>query len=368
MILRLIAVVVFLGVILGGIFGWKYLQMQQMAAQMSQPQPPAVVAATSVTKQDREPALRAVGSVTPTEGVFVANEIPGVVTKIQFRSAQRVKAGELLVQLDDSVDQAQLAGLKAERRLAELRFKRMERLLAQNSTSKSEFDQAEAELQDAEAAVSAKQAEIAKKAIRAPFDGALGIRQVDLGEYLGSGTRIVSLQCLNPIYVDFTLPERHLSAIHVDQTVQVQVQAYPEAEYSGQIRAIDPRINEGTRSVQVRAEFQNPEGKLHPGMFANVRVALPTREDVLTLPRTAVTYAPYGDSVFLIQEGEDGGLTVQRKQVQTGEVWNGRVAILEGLAAGDRVVLSGQNKLRNGQAVKIDNQIELETEGEVGPA
>ncbi len=367
MILRFFLALLLLAGILGGIFGWKYQQIKMM---QDQPRsfPAAVVAATEVTETRWQPSLAAVGSMTATNGVFIANEIAGVVTRIEFRSGQSVRAGDLLVQLDDAVDRAELDGLVAEQRLAELRFRRLEQLLAQNSTSKSDYDQAEAELQAAAAAVAAKRAEIAKKALRAPFSGELGIRRIDLGQYLDAGTDIVSLQRLDPIYVDFTLPERHLGELALNQAITVTVQAFPDNTYRGQIRAIDPRINEGTRSVQVRAQLPNPNRELRPGMFAEVHVALPERDHVLVVPRTAVTFAPYGDSVFLIVSGDDGQPRVQRKQIQTGVVRNGQIEIVSGLAVGDRVVLSGQNKLRNGQAVQIDNQIELDTDAEVGPA
>jgi membrane fusion protein (multidrug efflux system) len=200
---------------------------------------------------------------------------------------------------------------------------------------------------------------IAKKRITAPFSGWLGIRQVDLGEYLQPGAAIVPLQALDPLYVDYSLPERHLDLISVHQAVEIEVQAFAGEIFTGRISAVNPGIDPGTRSLRIRATLENPQSRLRPGMFAEVRTVLPQRPGVLTLPRTAITYNPYGDSVFVIQEGETGP-SVQRRQVETGGVRNGRVEIVHGLQAGERVVIAGQVKLRNDQAVVVDNSIALE--------
>jgi len=359
MIKRLILVLLALAVVFGGIFGWKWYQMQQMAAEQAKPQPPAVVASAQVKEASWQPYLFGVGSMTAIQGVFVSNEIEGQVESIAFESGKRVEKGELLVQLDDSVDRADLEGLIAERELAQVEFDRESKLLADNSTSKAQYDRARAQLQGARAQVEAQRARIRKKAIRAPFSGVLGIRQVDLGQYLAAGSQIVSLQSLDPVYVDYMLPERHMDQIAVGQAIGVRVQAYPQAVFEGQVTAIDPRIDEATRQVQVRATVANEDGRLRPGMFANVETLVGSERRVLTLPRTAITYNPYGDSVFRIVD-EDGGLVVQRQQVKTGRSRDGRVEIVSGLEKGQRVVRAGQVKLRNGQAVEIDNSVELD--------
>ena len=358
MIKRLVVVLLALAVVFGAIFGWKFYQGSKMAAILATPPPPATVASATVETETWQPYLFAVGSLVATAGVSVSNEVAGQVKEIRFESGQPAKNGEILLQLDDSVDQADLDGLIAERRLAEIQFQRRAKLLKEKSVSRSEYDEAQATLQNAEAKVAAKRALIRKKSIKAPFAGVLGIRQVDLGQYLAAGSQIVSLQALDPIYVDYSLPERHYAQLAEDQEVVVEVQAYPGRSFQGHVTAISPRVETGTRNVKVRATLPNPERRLRPGMFAEVRTLLPQRASVLTVPRTAITYNPYGDSVFIIEK-QEGEMVVQRRQVQTGEVRNGRVEIVQGLQAGDVVVNAGQVKLRNGQPVQIDNSVEL---------
>ncbi len=354
MIKRLIVLLLILGLIFGGIFGWKYYQKQQQQQAAQVPPPPAVVAAARVRSETWQPSLQAVGSLAAIQGVYVTNEVAGLVEKINFRSGQQVKAGDLLLQLRDSVAQAELKGLQAQERLAELQFERNARLLKQKSVSRSVYDEARAQLKNAHAQVVSKQAAIQKKHIRAPFSGQLGIRQVDLGEYLASGSPIVLLLALDPIYLNYFLPERYFSILFPGQKVTVKVQTYPDQTFVGHITAISPGINPANRNAQVQATLDNPKHRLRPGMFAEVQTLLPEHKQVLTLPRTAITYNPYGDMVFAIKE-EKGGLVVQQQQVQTGEVRNGRVEIVKGLQLGERVVSAGQVKLRNGQRVQISD-------------
>jgi len=358
---RLILVVLLLVVIFGGIFGWKFYSGQQTAAMMSQPQPPATVASAEVELQTWQPYLQAVGSVEAIQGVSVTTEVPGQVSEILFESGRKVEAGEIILLLDDSVDQADLDGLIAQQTLAKLQFERNRKLLKDRSVSRSEYDASRAQLDGAQATVAAKRATISKKKIRAPFSGQLGIIQVDPGEYLSPGARIVPLQALDPVYVDYALPERHFSQVKVGQLVKVEVQAYPGRIFEGTVTAINPGIDPGTRSVRLRATLDNPDHLLRPGMFTEVRTVLPARAGILTLPRTAITYNPYGASVFIILEKE-GAQVVQRRRVKTGEVREGRVEIIEGLQAGDDVVAAGQVKLRNDQRVTIDNSVQLNTE------
>ena len=355
---RLFVVLLFLTLLFAGVFGWKYTQTQKMALNASIPQPPAVIAADLVQRTSWRPSLSAIGSLVAQQGVFVSNEIAGQIIDIRFVSGQAVEAGQLLVQLDDEVDRADRANLVAAQRLAQLEFQRAVKLVKENTMSQSNYDQARATLDSATAAVKSQEARIRKKAMRAPFGGLLGIRQVDLGQYLAPGTPVVALQTLDPVYVDFNLPERYLSKLAVGQTVEVSVQAYPGRQFTGSIRAISARISTATRSVPVRATLANPEQLLRPGMFAEVHTLLPVRDDVLTLAAHAVTYNPYGESVFVIEHKGDE-LVAQRRQIETGEVHDGRVEIVAGLKAGDRVVSAGHNKLRNGQTVRIDNSIEL---------
>jgi len=365
MIKRLLLVLLFLGAVLAGIFGWKFHQMQQQMA-MGGPPPPPVVAAAEVQSESWQPRLAAAGSLVATQGVFVTNEIAGQVREIHFESGQTVQKGELLIQLDDSVDQADLVGLVAQRTLAQVKLGRFATLVRDRSASQAEFDAAKAELDVASATVAAKEALIAKKRITAPFAGRLGIRIVNLGEYLAPGSPIVRLEALAPIYADYSLPERHLPALAEGEPVVVQVAAYPGREFRGQITAINPGVEEKTRTVRVRATLENPELLLRPGMFAEVATILPARQDLLTLPRTAISFAPYGDSVFVVEK-TDGQDIVFRRPVTTGETQQGRVEIVSGLEKGDRVVIAGQVKLHNEQPVTIDNSLMPNEEGPLGP-
>jgi len=356
---RLIFLLLGLVVLFGALFGTKYYQVQRMAAEASVPPPPTTVSAARVQTQTWQPHLFAVGSLVASQGVYVANEIAGQVKAIHFESGQRVERADLLLELNDSVDQAELEGFIAERRLAQVEFQRLAKLYKKRSVARSEYDQAQAKLQNAQAQVASQRALIAKKAIRAPFAGLLGIRQVDLGQYLAPGSPIVSLQSLDLLYVDFSLPERDLAVLYSGQKVTFQVPAYPKRAFDGEISAIDSRIDEATRNLQVRATVENKGGLLRPGMFAEVQTQLPTEENVLTLPSTAITYNPYGDSVFVV-ESRDGQLLVEPRWVKTGETRQGQVAIEQGLKAGEQVVTAGQLKLRKGQQVRIDNTVNLD--------
>jgi membrane fusion protein (multidrug efflux system) len=358
---RMVLVMLALGLVFGAMFGWKSYQAQKMAALASLPPPPATVAAADVQTEAWQPYLAAVGSLVATQGILVTTEVAGKVSEIRFESGQPVEAGTMLLQIDDSVDQAELAGIVAERRLAELQYTRRKELLGNKTISQSDVDEARLRLENATAQLAAKQAIIAKKRITAPFSGWLGIRQVDQGEYIQPGVAIVPLESLDPIYVDFSLPERHLDQLSVGQLVEIAVQAFPGESFTGRISAMNPGIDPGTRSQRLRATLENPRDRLHPGMFAEVRTLLPQRPAVLTLPQTAITYNPYGDSVFVIQQ-DDSGTRVQRRQVETGGVRNGRVEIVQGLQAGERVVIAGQVKLRNDQPVNVDNSITLESQ------
>ncbi|MCW5598740.1 MAG: efflux RND transporter periplasmic adaptor subunit [Nitrosomonas sp.] len=351
MIKRIFLVVALTLFIFGGLFGWKYYQDKRAQSRKQAP-PPAVVAVTEVKQEWWQPYLTSVGSLVAVAGVDVSNELAGKVTAIQFESGQSVRKGQLLVKLDTSTDEAELKGLQADELLAQVQLKRSKQLLGQQFISQSAYDLNRAQLAQAQSAVTAKQSVIAKKHIRAPFDGKLGIRLVDLGQYLAEGSAIVSLQKLDPIYVDFTLPEQYLADLAIGQDLTITVQAYPGKTFHGEISAIHPAIDIGTRSIAIRATMKNPDQILRPGMFADVQILSSQQKAVLTLPDTAITYNPYGESVFVIKSGEQG-LAVQRQQIETGETRAGRVQIVRGLVAGDRVVSAGQVKLRNDMPVTI---------------
>lgn len=351
---RLFLVLVLLAATVGGVFALKYQQMQRAAAARQAP-PPTTVAVTEVRQETWRPFLTTVGSVVAVAGIDVTNEVPGKVSKLHFESGEAVTEGQPLLQLDDASDRAELEGLIAAQRLAQLKYERLAQLLPNKSASKADYDEARALLDVAIAAAEAKRALIAKKQIRAPFAGRLGIRKVDLGQYLPPGSAIVPLESLDPIFADFSLPERHLATLAPGQEVLIVVQAFPGETFTGRITAVNTGVDQGTRNLKLRASFQNPQQKLRPGMFAEVRVLLPQDEPLLTLPATAITYAPYGDSVFLVESGEKG-LTVQRRQVEIGESREGRVSVKSGLRLGDRVVSAGQVKLRNGMSVQLDDR------------
>ncbi|MBA1146305.1 efflux RND transporter periplasmic adaptor subunit [Ectothiorhodospiraceae bacterium WFHF3C12] len=360
LVVRLFIVVVVLAAAGGGIAYWKYVQIQQTMARMSQPTPPPTVSAAEVEQTQWLPRVSAVGSVIAINGVDVTTEVAGIVSEIAFESGQAVEAGDLLVQLEDSVDQAALEGLVADRKLAQVEFERSENLLPRRAVSQSQFDEAKARYESAQARVAEQRARIQKKSIEAPFDGVLGLKRVDLGEYLSPGNLIVELQMLDPIHVEFTLPERRYDQVSTGQPVEVRVAAFKDRVFEGEVTAIDTSVNAPTRSFTVRATVPNAERRLRPGMFAEVAVLERQARTVVTVPRTAISYNTYGDFVYRINEGDDEKLTVQRVPVQAGGTREGHVEILEGLEPGERVVSAGLVKLRNGQPVQIDNSTELD--------
>ncbi|MFE8070052.1 efflux RND transporter periplasmic adaptor subunit [Marinobacteraceae bacterium S3BR75-40.1] len=355
---RFIIVIVVLGLILGGIFGYKMYQFQQMQAKFSQPQPPAKVEATRVEQSSWTPATKAVGSTRAVNGIAVANEVPGVVKELQFESGQQVEEGDVLVRLDAATDRAALNTRKAEAQLARQEFQRFTNLLPKKAVSQSQFDEAKANYEAAKARVVEAEAQLEKKVIRAPFSGIVGLRQVDLGEFLSVGRPIVEINMLDPMYVDYTLSEKELANVKVGDRVEVTVAAYPDQVFTGTVSAINSSVNAQSRTVQLRATLKNPESQLRPGMFANVSTIRDQQRELLTIPRTAISYNTYGDYVYLIAENDQGQLAAQRRSVKTGETRDGQVEILEGLKAGDRVVNAGLLRLRNGQPVEVQDKQE----------
>lgn len=358
--IRFFIVVIFLGLLFGGIFGWKYLQGQRAAEEQARPPAAASIAATRARAEEWQPAIRAVGSLVAINGVEVTTEIAGKLSEIAFESGEEVTEGDVLVRLDDSVDRAALEGLIADRELARVQFERSEDLLPRRAVSQSQFDEARARYDGAQAGVAEAEALLAKKTIRTPFDGLLGLREVSTGEYLSPGMPIVTLRALDPIYVDYSLPGREFRTISVGQRIEAVVDAYPDDVFEGRITAIDSGVDEGTRSIHVRATLDNPGGALRPGMFTQVRTLRDERHEVVTIPRTAISYNTYGDFVFVIEEGDGDQLTANRRQVRTGGVREGWVEVVEGLGAGERVVRAGLVKLRDGQSVTIDESVELD--------
>jgi membrane fusion protein (multidrug efflux system) len=321
--------------------------------------PPAVIAATEVKEENWQPSLRSVGTLVATNGIEVTTEVNGIVSEILFESGQPVETGQVLIKLDNSVDVAALEALRAERNLTEVQFRRASNLLKKRVTSKSEYDEAQARFDAASARVKQQEAIIKRKVIRAPFAGLGGIRKVDLGQYIEAGDAIVSLQALDPVYVDFNLPERYLQQVRPGQTVNLQLDAVPGRLFSGKVSAVDSGIDTGTRTLKVRATLANPEGVMRPGMFAEVETITGKARPVLTLPRTAISFNTYGNFIFVIDKNEQGMPVVKRIAAETGEVRAGRVVVTN-LQAGTRVVRAGLVKLRDGMPVKIDNSVKLD--------
>lgn len=361
---RFLIVILFLGAVLGGIFGYKFYQFGQMEEQMSQPQPPAKIAATEARIEAWTPAIKAVGSIEAINGIEVANEVPGVIQAINFESGDTVKKGAVLIRIDAAIDEAALRTRRAEAQLAEQEFKRVSDLLPKRAVSQSQYDQAKANFDAARARVNEAEAQLNKKIIRAPFDGTLGIRMVDQGEYIATGTPIVEINMLDPIYLDYTLSEKNLPNVKPGYPVVATVAAIPAQNFEGSVSAINTSVNPETRTVRIRATLDNPENLLRPGMFATVMTQQPEDNEVVTVPRTAISYNTYGDFVFLVEENDEGNLIVNRQTVTTGETRNTRVAVLSGLNAGERIVEKGLLRLRAGQKVAIQGADEKQEASE----
>jgi membrane fusion protein (multidrug efflux system) len=345
-----------------GILGaYKVLQIQAAVAQASSFQPPPEAVTTILARQEPWPAtLDAIGTVAAVHGVTVSADLPGVVEAIPFESGRSVAAGEVLVRLDASQERAQLAAAEAQRDLARLSLDRMRGLVEQGIMAKAEDDRVTAEHKQAVARVGEIRATIERKQIRAPFAGVLGIRQVNLGQYLKAGDPVVPLQSLDPIYVNFTVPQQRVGQMRVTGEVAVSAQGLPGSRV-GRITAIDSVVDPATRNVQVQATLENRDGRLHPGMFVQARVRIGETSDVLALPASAISYAPYGDSVFVVDdlEGPNGVRYrgVRQQFVKVGATRGDQVAVVSGLKPGEEVVTSGAFKLRNGAAVLVDNAV-----------
>jgi membrane fusion protein (multidrug efflux system) len=346
-------------VVLALLGGVKAMQIMTMiAAGKNFQQPPEVVTSAEVHEESWEPALTAVGSFTAVQGVTVGAEMPGKVVKIAFESGANVNAGDLLVQLDTSTEEAQLRAAEASATLARINVERARDLIGKKTISQAELDASEAQFAQAKAQADNVRAVIAKKTIRAPFAGRLGIRLVNLGQILKDGEAIVSLQALDPIYVNFLLPQQDISQLSLGQKVAITSDAMPGQTVTGELSAINPDVDAATRNVRLQATLANPKGSMRPGMFANVSVGLPTEQKVLTLPITSIVYATFGDSVFVIENAKEGQGKVLRQQfVRLGEKRGDFVAVVDGLKPGQQVVSSGVFKLRNGASVVVDNKL-----------
>ena len=348
--------------VVGAIFGYKILTLRKAAAAMAAMKPrPAAVTTAPAVQQNWRTLLSAVGSVESYQGITVRTEIEGRVLKIGFESGTHVNEGDLLIELESSTEQAQLTSAEAGAKLAQASLNRARELRSTNVSTAAELDVAEANHAQAIAAVDAIKATLAKKRIVAPFAGRVGIRTIDVGEFLNKGEAVVTLEAVDPAYVDFALPQQDIPQLRTGLTVRVSVDAFPDRTFEGKIEAIDPRVTETTRNVRVRAIVPNTDEVLRPGLFARVAVELPAETAVLELPATAIVYSPYGNSVYVVVEkaGDNGAtqLVVEQRFVTTGTKRGDLVSIVNGLKPGEQVVTSGQMKLRNGAAVVINNSV-----------
>ncbi|MEM1025954.1 MAG: efflux RND transporter periplasmic adaptor subunit [Myxococcota bacterium] len=362
MIKKFVVAVLGLVVVVGLLGGIKALQIVQLiqAAENAILPPSSVTTATAETQSWRS-TLKAVGTTVPVQGVTLMAEVPGTLKVLGFESGKEVKKGEVLVRLDISVEQAQLASAEAELKLAKLELDRAAGLRAQKVNSAAELDAAEARYAQAEAAKANIMAVINKKTIRAPFAGRLGTRQVNLGQFLNAGTPIVVLQSLDPLYVDFSLPQRQLARIGEGQDVAIRTDAFPEASWTGVLDSIDPEVDPSTRNVRLRALVDNEDKQLRPGMFVDVDLLLSESLKVVTIPATSVMYAPYGNSVYVVEkeEGEvnQGQLVAKQIFVRLGQRRGDLIAVDSGLEAGQTIVTTGAFKLRNGAPVVVNNEL-----------
>ncbi len=359
MILMLVVTAVFLTAL--GLL--KFMQIQQAIGQAAAFQPPPEAVTTIVAQQERWPkTLSAIGTVAAVQGVTVSADLPGIVQRIGFESGDSVKQGDLLVQLDTQQEQAQLVAAEAERDLALLNFDRMEGLVVQGAIARAQYDQAAAEKKRTEARVAEIRATIARKTILAPFSGLSGIRQVNLGQYLSGGDGVVSLQSLDPIYVNFGVPQQDATQMRIGRTVRVTSGNESGSKFVGRITALNSVVDEATRNAQIQATLSNPRGTLRPGMFVEVDVLLGASRPVVALPASAISYAPYGDSVFVVDELKDPkGKTykgVRQQFVTLGSARGDQVAVLSGIKPNQEVVTSGAFKLRNGAAVLVNNEVQ----------
>jgi membrane fusion protein (multidrug efflux system) len=348
--------------LIGSLAFIKITQFKVMAQAKSSIMPDEIVTDAEVISEEWEPTLNSVGSLAPYQGVTVTTESSGIVDKITFEPGSEVKQGDLLVKMDTSVLEAQLQAAEARANLARLSATRSRELFASNSTAKAEVDSVEAQLQQSQAEVSSIKAQIALKEIRAPFAGHLGIRQINIGQYLDRGNPIVSLQSLDPIYVNFTLPQQQMAQISSGMRVRIKVDAMPEHVFEGKVTSMNPDVDSATRNFRIQATLPNSTDVLRPGMFVNVSVVLPKKERVLVIPATAVLYAPYGDQVFVIEDKPDEKsgaplLVLRQSFVRLGRTQGDFVVVVSGLKAGERIVSTGVFKLRNGMHVQIDNKL-----------
>jgi membrane fusion protein (multidrug efflux system) len=360
---RMILMLAVVAVVVAGLGFVKYRQIQA-ASQGGGFQPPPTAVTTIVAQREMWPStLNVIGTAAAIQGVTVSADLPGTVYKINFESGTPVQAGDVLVELDTRQERAQLAAAEADRDLARITYGRQQQLVNQGVVARTEYDNAAAQQKSTEAKVGEIRATIERKTIHAPFSGILGIRQINLGQYLAAGQAIVSLQSLNPIYVNFGVPQQESNKVQIGRTVRITSDNLPGVQFTGRVTAVDSVINEATRNIQIQATLANPQAKLRPGMFVQVDVGVGAGRQVVTLPASAINYAPYGDSVFVVTDLQDPQSKktyrgVRQQFVKVEGSRGDQVAIISGLNAGDEVVSSGVFKLRNGAPVQVNNKLQ----------
>jgi membrane fusion protein (multidrug efflux system) len=356
---RMIIMLAIVALVLVGIFGFKAFQGIMMRKYMTAGGAPAQTVSTiKAAFDDWQPQLEATGSLRAVNGADLSPELAGIVQSITFKSGSDVEKDAVLLQLRADDDIAKLHALEATAKLTDITYQRDLKQLKVQAVSQATVDNDAANLDNAKAQVNAQQAIVDKKTIKAPFAGHLGIRLVDVGQYLNPGNPIVTLQQLDPIYIDFLLPEQSLTQIAISQKVTAKVDALPGATFDGEISAINSKVDEATRNIQVRGSFKNPDHKLLPGMYATVDIDVGKPERYITLPQTSITYNPYGNTVYIVDRTDSAKPVAKQTFVKTGLTRGDQIAILDGIKEGDEVVTSGQLKLRNGVSVKINNEIQ----------
>src|SRR5690348_4438286 len=363
MLKRMLLMLVVVLALIGGLGFFKYRQIQAAIAMGASFAPPPAAVTTIIAKNETWPStLQVIGTAAAIQGVTVSADLPGTVAKINFESGKRVQAGDVLVELDTREETAELAAAEADYELAKITYARQQKLVSEGVVARTEYDNTSAQQKATEAQVGEIRATIERKTIRAPFSGILGIRQVNLGQYLAAGQAIVPLQAINPIYVNFGVPQQTSAQLLGGRMVRVTSDDLPGTRFTGRVTAVDSVINETTRNIQVQATLSNPQGKLRPGMFVQVELGVGVDRQVITLPASAINYAPYGDSVFVVTDLQDPkGKTyrgVRQQFVKVGGSRGDQIAIVSGLNPGDEVVSSGVFKLRNGAAVKVNNKVQ----------
>ena len=363
MIKRMILMVVVMTIFIAGLGFVKFRQFQAMAGEFAAMQPPPDAVTTIIAAQEEWPAtLNAIGTVAAVQGVTVTADLSGIVSRISFDSGKTVQEGDVLVQLDTRQEEAQRSGAESQLQLARLNFQRMQGLVEQDAVSRAEYDAAAAAFKQAEARLGEIRATIERKTIRAPFSGVLGIRQVNLGQYLTGGDPVVPLQALNPIYVNFGVPQQEAPEMHIGRGVRITVGELGGGEFTGRISALDSVVDQTTRNVQVQATLPNAGGRLRPGMFVQTQVTLGADRHVVALPASAINYAPYGDSVFVVAEMRNpkgqAYRGVRQQVVKLGAARGDQIAVLSGINPGEEIVSSGVFKLRNGAPVQVNNTVQ----------